>query len=112
MTNILAFSTRDAPLTGWKLSTYVVEPYRPLQPGELVAFQFSEGKGVMFARWEGPSGRDDRGRFVRRGSSDECTYLDIGLKFRPEAGGLRILGRVIESFIDSSLAVPRPPASA
>jgi hypothetical protein len=99
------------------LSTVVIQQDHPLEFGEMVAFQFfSQSKNdwdqhLMFARWEGPTGRDERGRFVRKGAPNEHYALDCGLKYRPSSGWIRILGKVIDSRIENAVSLPRPPVS-
>ena len=66
----------------------------PPEPGDLVAWRFSDTKrpGVfILGIYEGPTGRDGNGRWVKKGSRDEHYALD-GLLYRP--GQVTILGVV------------------
>jgi hypothetical protein len=80
------------------LNTIVVTS-KGLEEGDLVAFCWAREDGtlgeVLFDFWEGPTGRDCKGRFVKKGSPEECCALGRR-SYRPgDVGGrLKILGAV------------------
>ena len=70
----------------------------------MVAFQFltpGHPPGpVIFDRWWGPTGSNEKGRFVKRGSPEECSQLSF-LKLRArnikEQRYVRILGKIVDT---------------
>jgi len=105
MSNVVPFR----PPLKYQVVTTLVDPNGPLKPGDIVAIQFINRDGkygeVLFGKWYGPSGRDERGRFVRKGSPDETTETDFFNYTRPTI--FRILGKV---FAGSSNAPSNIPA--
>jgi hypothetical protein len=76
-----------------KLLTIMVKTNEPPEPGDLVAFHFENPKSYLLGIFEGPTGRDHNGRFVNKGSPDECHAID-GLRYRL-GEGVTVLGKVI-----------------
>jgi hypothetical protein len=107
MTNVVHLP-KDEDADYW-LATTLIDNTRPPEPGELVAYQFSfEGKwgSVYFARWEGPTGRDENGKFIRKGSSEEYHALDTGLKYSADDDCIRILGTVTDARLERAMHAP------
>jgi hypothetical protein len=114
MTNIVPLPNREEePQTCWIITTLVGDT-RPLKPGDLVAWQIDYNGhwgAVIFSRWKGPTGRDENGRFVPKGSPEEYLALDCGLIYRADDTAIRILGRVIDARLDRPIRVLRPLTS-
>jgi hypothetical protein len=105
MTNVVHLP-KDADY--W-LATTLIDNTRPPEPGELVAYQiFFKRKwgSVLFARWKGPTGRDDDGKFIRKGSAEEYYLLDCGLKYQAHDAVIRILGTVADARLDRAMRAP------
>jgi len=103
MSTVLPFRprARPAPAPQYVLLTTLVDPNATLLEGDLVAFSMARRDGsfgdVMFGWWEGPTGRDGNGRFVKKGSPAE--YYSMGWwKYCGqdlECGRFKIVGKVL-----------------
>ena len=73
----------------------VIDETNDLEEGDLVAYQLFGG--TMFGHWDGPTGKDGNGRFVARGSKNECSTIgDLKYCQRDiDEGRVRIIGKVI-----------------
>src|SRR5690348_17081980 len=73
MTNIVPFRRPTGPVKPMFPVTAWIQPNKPLEVGDLVAFQLGDRDGsmLMFRQWYGPDGRDENGRFVKKGSTQE-----------------------------------------
>jgi len=103
MTNVVPFHKPAPPpkAPSYLLLTTMVDSDTPLEEGDLVAFQLNQNSPVMFQYWWGPTGRDGAGRFIKKGSPDECYQLD-GLKFSAKdcaKYGFKILGKVMPGWL-------------
>ena len=93
MSNVVPFKSRPRNLI------VTVDCSTPLEEGDLIAMQLSNGRALL-VRWFGPTGRDWQGRFVKKGSAEECYETDF-IKYCAldlARGHLKILGSVNESF--------------
>jgi hypothetical protein len=95
----------------------LIDPHSPLEEGDLVALSIANRDGsfrdVMFGWWEGPTGRDGGGRFVKEGSADE--YYSLGwFKYCArdvERGRFKIVGKVLTARDCGERLAPPPKAS-
>ena len=77
-----------------KLLTIMVKTDEPPEPGDLVAWTFGLcPKSFLLGIYEGPTGRDGHGRFVKKGSPKEHSAIDA-LHYIP-GRGVTILGKVV-----------------
>ena len=117
MTNVVPFRQPAPAAPHYLLLTTLVDPNSPLEEGDLVAFRLTRQDGtlgdVLFWRWWGPTGRDGRGRFIKKGSLDEHYELDC-MKYCVKdlnSGGLKILGKVLAARDYGERLTPPPRAS-
>jgi hypothetical protein len=91
--NVVTFKTRRRAVM--TLVKVIIDETNDLEEGDLVAFQVFGG--TLFGHWDGPMGKDRKGRFVARGSKDE--YTSIGqFKYCQrdiDEGTVKIIGKVI-----------------
>jgi hypothetical protein len=95
-TNVVPFRRPTLPAPKRLLIGAVVDPNAELRNGDAVAFHTIEPDGtcgsIILREWR-RTGRDEKGRFVKRGSADEC-YLLGGMMFRQSVDFIKILGKV------------------
>ena len=116
MTTVVPFRQPSPKPPSYLLLTTLVDPNAPLEEGDLVAFGWLNKNGhpgdVMFERWWGPTGRDEHGRFVKKGSARECYVLE-GLKYCPAdlASRFRYYGKVLMARDCGERLTPPPKVS-
>ncbi len=102
MSNVIAFpETKPREAAKYFVTSALIEADAQLLQGDLVACCWLRKDGtygdVMFWQWWGPTGRDGKGRFVKKGSPLECCEVG-GMPFLLRdlgKGSFRILGKVL-----------------
>jgi hypothetical protein len=113
MTNVVPFRQPAPPAKPYLLLTTLIDPYSPPERGDLVAFRFDDSQTLLFGYWWGPTGRDGKGRFVKKGSPRETIRLD-DLSYTVAHRGpahVTILGKVLAAKDLGERLTPSPKAS-